>query len=340
MKQKCTGGKPISVIDVYWRKIVLGLWKFVRSIWTGQPIVSIAGFQGEPGTTFDIEIPQSISDNAAKRLIVMRRRVIDLVLPEAMVLRRDLTLPNIPRKHIDQSILLNTLQKTPFRQDEILWTRSEPTYTSDNVMVSQWVAKREEVEDLGRWLAEKNLIVRRFIPSNGAAIRPFMDNAAHIFPRSALIHRLNIALILVILLVSLFNWLSPALQSQDQLRQVLDERTRLQTRALELRQNLDALIQEDEERAQLSAAVLDRVSIVENLLALTAILPETTWVSGLSMTQDSLVASVSSGTSAAELQIEISEMEGGPVSRISSPIVRASGGVERFELTFDLGASQ
>ncbi len=269
--------------------------------------------------------------------VASRLTPVDLHIPANRLLKRRITAPAAARGDLVNVAQLDLQRATPFAMDEVTWALSPTRVDGDQAVATQWVARNS---DMTRWraaLAGEGYTPRLIWVEGEATICPLADFTATLAPKARLWRRLNVFLLLVTLLGALVAWLAPAWQADRAAQALETDRTRLQSRAIALRQELDTLRAAEQERAQLIDHVLNRPLLSETLREVTVALPDDTWVSAIGYRPDQLSLSGETSSVAAELVLSLTEEGRLGNPQLSGPVSRTASGGERFDLLIDLG---
>ncbi len=262
-----------------------------------------------------------------------RNYVVDVVLPEDACLERALSLPLMSPARTRQAVRLNTLQETPFSEEDVLWSI---TRRNDGEVV-QHIYRRNDADTLITRLERCGLQVRRLLVGSTTAV-PLLDRINSLTRRYKLWNDLNALLLLGCVGLSSFLFLRPALVSQDALRTLTPEVEALRHEAVALRGKISEAEVAGEEKGAFVRAVSDQVLLVDIIRELTIKLPDSVWLSNVQRNGDEVIISGTISGSAAELVLLLAQSKLLIDPRLSGPVSRGQvPGTENFEIAASVG---
>ncbi|GAB5445469.1 MAG: hypothetical protein Gyms2KO_03420 [Gymnodinialimonas sp.] len=237
---------------------------------------------------------------------------------------------------MDNAAQLDLLQKTPFSEMTAFWAHEAPQLGKNNVEVTQWVIKRELVDQLVKTLSDQGFIVRRMLISKVETHQPLVDFPKVVSPWAKRVPLLNCLLAACAIASLVWSQASPVLSVQSatiQLRTQISERT---TRAVTLRVELDDRLATVQSEEALRTALAQQLMLSAALEALTEALPDEVWVTGLEMRDERIVASLTSRTAAPALALMLGDLTQFSDVRIVGPIATLPQGRVRFDLSLSI----
>ena len=320
--------------------LIRRILQFCRAVFFAEPLARPAFFVDEIDaptvTARGVELPTAILSGSFEQPTTKTVGCVDLFLPEESVLKRPIQLPFAAKRRLDEVIKLDLIRSTPFSLGEIYTTRSEPIVDSCELTVEQWIVKAATIDAVVDRLGAIGLTVKQVNLDHPLAKVPFVDFTRRLAPNQRRWQLTNIALFAGTLLMLLYVWLAPSLETSNRLVSIQTENADLLARAVTERQALEVLESEAGEQRALQAFLLDRRRLMEALSDLTEAMPDSVWVSDLTFTPERLVLAGNTSGSAASVVLLLSEITVFADPRISGPVTRTATGEERFELTIDL----
>lgn len=254
--------------------------------------------------------------------------VVDVIIPQAYCLERDITLPEMSRKNLVQAIALDTQHSTPFKTSEILWSFDK----SKTGEIKQFIFRRSDAIALEARLKQSGLTPRQLSVENcdGPALIDFGANTASPY---RVWHRINAILIVAILAVSAMLIWQPIASQRDALQQLNTDISDLRTAALKHREDLTAIEGEQQEKAEFLLALSKQNLLVDLLRELTVRLPDTVWLTNIQIQGEELILSGTVKGSAAELVLTIAQSSTFVNPRLSGPVSKGqTPDTENFEI--------
>lgn len=262
-------------------------------------------------------------------------RVVDLCLPNEGLLCRTLSVPVASRNKIDRIVELDTLQKTPFKAEEVYSTFHVGPKKGSSHEITQWIARRDQIASLLARLEKLGLKIRQ-VRVDGAEAPALADFTRHIAPRAKLWIATNFFLLLASAGIG-FAWYffptwnaSQAYQNQEAINSTLARK------ALSLRESIDGSESGATERAALVEKLTRRQTLASILREVTVALPDEVWATDVVVERGRVSIRGSTSGSAAELVLDLTKDLKFLSPRLTGPVSQTGNGRERFELTFDL----
>ena len=261
------------------------------------------------------------------------KRFVDVMLPQARLLKREVKLPKTPRRALGNAVALDMLRKTPFRTDQtysiLTDIRTEGTGTS----VTQWVARRDDIDGLRKRLAQAGLVVRQVLVADATA-EPLADFSAEVYPMGRLWRGVNVIAVLAALAAGAWIWAQPALQVQDALKAQEAELQRLTAEALALRSNMQEQSTEATERTAFLERMTRRTPIVATIRAATVMMPDDVWLTDMAIDRARVTLRGSTSGSAAQMLLDLPRNRLLLNPQLAGPVSQTSDGRERFDIVF------
>lgn len=263
------------------------------------------------------------------------KRYVDVILPDAQLLRRQVKLPKTPRRMLQQAVTLDMLRRTPFKPEQTYSVLSG----IDGTSLTQWIARRDDIDGLCARLARAGLLVRR-VRVAGAPDAPLADFTARVYPAGRLWRGLNVLAVLTALAAGGWVWAAPVLKVQDALRAQEAEVQRLTAEALALRQGMQAQTAEDTERTAFLHRMTRRTPFVSTLRAATVMMPDEVWLTDMSIDRTRVTLRGSTVGSAAQMLLDLPRNRLLRNPQLAGPVSQTRDGRERFDIVFQTPQAQ
>lgn len=258
--------------------------------------------------------------------------VIDIEVPNDLLLVRDVTLPRLSGAALHRAVELDAQRATPFQKDTISVGQTVLARSKNKVSVRQYVARHSDVD---RWVSvarKAGLNVRKIAPE-GAPEAVLADFTSALMARSAFWRKANVSLVVVIVLLAGFGmWRTTA--------NLEKERALAEARATELRQEAARLLDQiNGVEARSSGLRLveqrqnDSIQFLQRVDGLTRALPDSAWVVHVNLERDK--TQVTGNTLDEPLAVldlvAAVPGNGAPILHKSFPLNDGTGG-QRFEI--------
>ena len=266
-------------------------------------------------------------------------RLVDVVLPKALLLERQITIPPSPPANHPDIAALDLQRRTPFRPSEVVWTLS-PGSTAKSTQLTQWVARTADIADFRSSLKSHGYEVRRFFIGAGSQPIPLTDFSKEIAPRAMIWRRMNATFASITLLAVLAIWLMPAIQARPFIAEKEAQIASMRAEALALRSEISDLSAADAARAAFIDSVTRRVRVVNVLRELTVALPDDVWISDIMVTDDTITINGETTGTTADLVLALAEKDLGFVPAMNGPVTRTAEGKERFGIAFTANGAE
>lgn len=309
-----------------------------RAMFLGQPRAQVLSFDDtatELRKTSDGWVaPFSWLASAPENGKATQERVVDVVVPSQMILGRALKFPKKSARHLDRVVGFDTLQKTPFKPDQIHSVCDITGRDPAQIHVQQWIARKSDIEALAQNLATHGLRPRRFI-IDGFSGPAMLDLSRDVAPLGGMWRTFNLIAACAILGALICLWALPV-WSAYQARQAQEaELKTLTAQAVALRQDVDGLRRGASERAAFLDIMMQRQTMVALLREATALLPDSVWITDFTFEADRLILRGSVKGSAAQLVLDLPDNNVLKTPRLTGPVSQMGDGRERFDLVFD-----
>ncbi|MDA8747766.1 PilN domain-containing protein [Litoreibacter sp.] len=230
------------------------------------------------------------------------------------------------------------IQKTPFKPGEIYSTNQIQANEGPGSNVTQWIARRDHVDAIRSRLAGLGFHVRRVNVAN-IATAPLADFSAEIAPNNKIWRRIN-GLLLVGIIATISAWqLIPSWNAFQMLKQQETGNAALSNQAVALRQQFDGMQDSASMRSDFITRVTSSQTISSLLRDLTVILPDTVWLTDISIQTGRVIIRGSISGSAAELVLSLTRDGQFIAPRLTGPVSQTADGRERFDMTLDFKES-
>ena len=282
-----------------------------------------------------IHLPATLLHTDEKGITPVKDQIVDVILPEEELLRREITIPEKLLSKADKIVSLDTIQKTPFKPADIYSATQLLNKHGQDTTVVQWISRRDHIEAIRARLARLGLRVRQVqIESNPSVT--ITDFSGEVAPRARAWRRVN-AVLLLAAVVLMGGWfLAPSWTAYQTLKmQEVVNRT-LSQETLALRESVDDLQGGASERTAFVERVSRHQTISSVLRDLTILMPDEVWLTDISIQRGRMLVRGSTAASAAELVLNLTRDQRFIAPRLTGPISQTADGRERFDLTLDL----
>jgi len=282
-----------------------------------------------------IVAPKSLLDGITENFRPTIVGPVDAYFPKDAFLIRPIEVPKKLRRKTNDIAKLDILASTPFMEGEFLWVVDFHSSKGPLLMGEIWIIKTQVVRTALASLEKLGLQTRKvFI--EGKATVPLIDsgevsnNKKTTWSLSLL---LAVGLIVCGLLAPKLIALVTAQRENQQLVKIAEQ---LRTDTLSKRVALD----QTNTAFQNQRDFLDRTQfkqpVSQTLRELTIAIPDSAWLSSISITNNVLIASGSVDGSAAEHVLELSKKDGFALVELRGAISRSGANRENFELILPL----
>ena len=127
-----------------------------------------------------------------------RKRHVDVILPDTQMLKRDVKLPKTPRRMLERAVTLDMLRRTPFKADQTYFMLANVQTDATRTALTQWIARRDDIDGLRDRLAQAGLLVRR-VRVAGAPALPLADFSGSVYPMGRVWRGVNALAVLAVL---------------------------------------------------------------------------------------------------------------------------------------------
>ncbi len=304
--------------------------QWFKTVFLGMPTAKQLRFDGKQSAH---TLPRNILVNGELGDKPKHMLTVDAVLPTDLLLRRKIDIPPAARSSRLMVARLDLQRRTPFNLSDIHWALDADQPGTDN-QVTQWVAKRADIANFRAILRSHGYNVRRFVIEGQTKQTTIADFSVDIAPRARLWRQLNAALCVLAIGLGGAIWLKPAWNAEIKTRSTNSSVNALRAQALDLRTEIEALKQIDNERTTFLNAVSRHPRLVDALRQLTVTLPDTVWVSDLIFTAPQITVNGQTSASAAELVLQLTQSNLPYIPALTGPISRTNDGREQFGLVF------
>lgn len=342
--EQMTEKKP-SQVSQWFSEQLAGIFPdWFKGMFFGEPAVSdlrlVKDVQGIVRRKGQLVAPDTLLHPDAPEIKPVRRRLVDIRVPQSFFLRRLVEAPATARKNLNKMVELDMIRRTPFRPDTVFWAIAKPEQTATSLQVEQWIAKRSDLDLLCQQAAKAGLIVRKVFIDGAPVKGPIANFSAKVAPNAGRWRLLNGGIAAGAGVAAAVIWLYPAWQNSAESQRLQSVIAGNRSMAIELRQEVEALRSREMERAAFLDIVYHRPRLSNVLRNLTVALPDNVWITDLNFSPTRLVVSGEIKGSAAELVLALAKRNEFSNPRLSGPVARTGNGAERFELTLDPGGAQ
>jgi general secretion pathway protein L len=342
--EQMTEKKP-SQVSQWFSEQLAGIFPdWFKSMFFGEPAVTevrlVKSVQEIVRRKGQLVAPDTMLDPDGPEIRPVRRRIVDIWIPQSFFLRRVIEAPATARKNLRTMVELDMVRRTPFRPDAVFWAIAKPVKTAGSLQVEQWIAKRSDVDLLCKRAAKAGLHVRKVYIEGAPVNGPIVNFSANVTPNAGRWRLLNGALAATATATATMVFLYPAWQDSaenERLQSIIAEN---RSQAIEMRQEVETLRSREMERAAFLDIVYHRPRLSNVLRNLTVALPDNIWVTDLNFSPTRIIVSGEIEGSAAELVLALAKRNEFSNPRLSGPVARTGNGAERFELTLDLVVAQ
>lgn len=262
------------------------------------------------------------------------RPQLDVVLPEALLLKRAIRVANLKPKDWASVARLDLTNKTPFAEADVVWALDAG---ATDGAVTQWVAKRADLDGLRSQLAAKGWKPRKFLVATTAGdLSLYIESGA---TGKRPLRRLNAVLLVASLAAGGYAWLAPSLQAREDTRVLNMQIADMRLQTVSLRADLDRVRTENAERAAFLANVANQTRVVSLLRDTTVNLPDDAWLGEWRYGPNGLKLIGETSGSAADLVLHLSQNVKGWTPALSGAVSRSPNGAERFNIDVSLAES-
>lgn len=261
------------------------------------------------------------------------KRFVDVMLPQGQLLKREVKLPKTPRRALGKAVALDMLRKTPFRTDQTFSILTDIRTEATGVSVTQWVARRDDIDGLRQRLARAGLIVRQVLVADIAA-EPLADFCADVYPMGRVWRAVNVAAVLIAICAGAWMWAQPALVVQDARRAQDAEVERLTAEALTLRNSMQAQSTQASERTAFLDRMTRRTPVVATLRAATVMMPDDVWLTDMAFDRARVTLRGTTSGSAAQMLLDLPRNRLLLNPQLAGPVSQTADGRERFDIVF------
>lgn len=257
-------------------------------------------------------------------------------IPSEFCLPRKIEIPARAASQLAAVAALDLARKTPFRPEDVHVALSAAEKNGADLVATQWVIRREDIDRLSRNLQALGTTVRGVRIAGMLTTPALLADFSHQGGSRARVWRqTNAMLVSVAILALAVGWLFPVVQAARALPQLEARRQLAQETALALRSDIEARRGAAGEEADFLAQVLRRQHLATALRELTVALEDGVWLADLSYTRSGLTLSGETANSAAALLIGLTESRTFENPRLSGSVSRSGTGHERFEIAVD-----
>lgn len=264
------------------------------------------------------------------------RAPVDAALPEAFFLKRRIAVPQAASRSLQQVAALDLARRTPFRADEVHWALSAPQAVASEVVATQWVAMREDIEALRGRLARIGLVLMRAHVATDPGAGAIADLPGPVATRARTWRRLNALLGVSAAILAAALWLLPGWVAARALVPVSEDLAARRAEALTLRREVEGLRALEAERAAFVDTVIHPPRLAEVLRDLSVAIPDEVWISEMGYRPSGVTVSGETSASAADLVLALSTRRGFANPRLNGPVARTATGGERFGIALDM----
>lgn len=258
--------------------------------------------------------------------------LVDVVLPEALVLKRIVTAPVKAKRKMSSLAALDLKRNTPFPNGTIMSVLGQRSTAGDTVRVPQYVAKASDLAALRRRLNECGLKGRRFLIEDEGKSYLLQDLSAEVAPGERLWKTINAVIASACIATGGYIWLKPAFDAKKALSEIETDLAELRTGTVAQRKRLDALRAQRDEENQLESDFANRPRLVETLRDVTVVVGDDTWLTAMQFSPTAITLSGETSGTAVDLVLKLSEKSQFTNPRVSGPTTRTSSGREKFEI--------
>ncbi len=316
-----------------WWKIEISsiLPKWLRFFLFGAVLVKILHFSDQVNSIKEergkLVAPTSLL-SAGSAVTMTKPAAVNVIVPQAYCLERNIALPEMSRKNLLQAIALDTQHSTPFKSSEILWSFSK----SKTGEIKQFIFRRADATALEARLKQSGLTPRQLSVEDcdGPALINFTANHANPY---RFWHKINAVLIVAILAIAATMIWQQIEAQKAALKQLESDISELRTTALKHREDLTAVEGEQQEKAGFLQVLSKQNLLVDLLRELTVRLPDTVWLANIQIQGEELIILGTVKGSAAELVLTIAQSRTFINPRLSGPVSKGqTPGTENFEI--------
>lgn len=315
---------------------------WLSSLFLGQPMaraLSFGSVEALTRTRDGLVAPEAWLKTGANIPHRKGRQFVDLILPDAQLLKREVKLPKTPRRMLQRVVTLDMLRRTPFKSDQTYTLLSEVRTNGAQTTLSQWIARRDDIDTLRKRLSQAGLMVRR-VRVTTAPQTPLADFTSDIYRAGRLWRSLNAISVLIGLAAGGWIWAAPALELQKTRIDLEAEVQTLTAEAFALRQGMQAQSADASDRAAFLDRMTVRTPVVSTLRAVTVIMPDDVWLTDIAFDRTRVTLRGSTSGSAAQMLLDLPRNRLLRDAQFAGPVSQTGDGRERFDIVFETHRAQ
>lgn len=262
-----------------------------------------------------------------------RKRYVDVIVPHGKLLKRAVKLPRTPRRVLGRAVTLDMLRRTPFKPDRTYSVVSDIQTDGVNTTLTQWIARRDDIDGLRARLAQAGLLVRR-VRVVDVPTAPLADFASTIYPAGRFWRGLNVVALVIAMAAGGWIWTEPALKAQRARLAQEAEVQRLTAEALALRDGMQEQSVEASERTAFLNRMTQRTPVVSTLRAATVMMPDTVWLTDMAFDRTRVTLRGSTSGSAAQMLLDLPRNRLLRNPQLAGPVSQTNDGREQFDIVF------
>lgn len=266
--------------------------------------------------------------------------VVDVMYPARRCFERKVTLPAASASAIEKVLALDTLRATPFSEGEIYWSYRRDHHTQEKLDLTQWIARREDIDAVMKRLKSTGLRVRSVLVEGNETGRPLRNLRREIAARNRIWRVLNLLCVLALVGLLSYRLLYPTWLDRQEIEALDHSLTDLRTRAVSLRQEAEVLRGAQTEQTVLLDVINRHVPLVQVLREVTVAMSDDVWINDLNYHAPQVSLSGSIKGSAAQLVLDLAKSGKLQNPRLSGSVSTGNDQRERFELKVEMGKRQ
>ena len=318
----------------WYRRISAGsgldrLTKVFAALFLGKPLAQMlevtdpAELQALMGLSQDRpNVPSSETQN---------NRIADVVLPNELFLVRPLSLSAKREKDLWAMAEIDLFRRTPFGRDDVAWVLGRQRL--GNVM--QYVMRHSQLSEIRRVFRASGISVRRFLTQHDGqllVLPSILDGRPGWSRKTAAVNGALVAATLVCFLIASGYPVYVANRETAELKVSLED---LRQEATDLRTRLSGIDEATQVKATIHQELRDRWSALDDLKAMTELLPDNVWVGDIKFSQATIASTGQVDGSAASLILDLAQRTDAFTPRLDGAVSRTANGEERFNLTLE-----
>lgn len=326
---------PLRILRWYLSSMNALVPDWLRAVCLGVPMAKVLHFVEEGMEADRLSFAAAALKGEQCLPRAKQQKIVDVVLPEDFFLKRTVTMPRKARGRMQAVAQLDLLQKTPFRDHEIMWISAAVTPAGNQIHVQQIIALNSDIAAWRAVLAAANYPLRRIYTDVDGQRLCIADFTGQLAPRAGLLRGGNALATGAICAFLGSIWILPGYRAHQQAQSYAVENARLQTQLLDLRREVDTALSARAQDADFVKRLLHAPRLSDTLLAVTEALPDDVWIDRLIFEPDGVRFFGETDGSAVDLAIALAADGRLPNLFLSGEVFQTDAGAEEFWMVHD-----